>query len=129
MNGIVLDASALTALLSRETGWEQVDEALAEAVISAVNLAEVAGIFARRGAEEADIREMLGNVTIKRVPFDEELALDAGMLEPLTRVAGLSLGDRACLALARRLRAPVMTADRAWSAVADVVGVTVRHIR
>lgn len=129
MNRIVLDASALTALLSREPGWEQVDEALAEAVISTVNLAEVAGIFARRGAEEADIREMLGNVTIERMPFDDELALDAGMLEPLTRVAGLSLGDRACIALARRLRAPVMTTDRAWSAVADVVGVTVRHIR
>lgn len=129
MNRIVLDASALTALLSREPGWEQVDEALAEAVISTVNLAEVAGIFARRGAEEADIREMLANVTIERMPFDDELALDAGMLEPLTRVAGLSLGDRACIALARRLRAPVMTADRAWSAVADVVGVTVRHIR
>lgn len=129
MNAIVLDASALAALLSREPGWEHVDDVLGQAVISTVNLAEVAGIFSRRGGEGVDVRDMLANVTIERVPFDEELALDAGMLEPLTRVAGLSLGDRACLALARRLQAPAMTTDRAWSAVADIVGVTVRHIR
>jgi PIN domain nuclease of toxin-antitoxin system len=63
------------------------------------------------------------------ISFDDAIAYEAGMLVAATKSAGLSFGDRACLALARRLRLPVMTADRAWSSIASTVGVTVDLIR
>ena len=72
---------------------------------------------------------MLEGFPAEVVAFDRDLAFDAGLLLPLTRAAGLSLGDRACLALARRLGARVLTGDRAWARVADAVGVEVELIR
>lgn len=125
----VLDASALTALLLLEPGWEQVDAVLDDAVISVVNIAEVVGLFARRGVAEPDIRHVLDEADIPRLPFDDELAFQAGLLVTATRYAGLSLGDRACLALARQLGATALTTDRAWSDVAKAVGVSVQVIR
>ena len=68
-----------------------------------------------RGSSEADVRAILGNISVEIVPFDEELAYRAGLLQPATRAAGLSLGDRACLALAERLSLPAMTSDRVWA--------------
>lgn len=129
MTGVVLDASALVALLRLEPGWEKVEAMLDGAVISTVNLAEVVGFLARKGATEETIRAVLARVAIEREGFDDELALHAGLLEPLTRVAGLSLGDRACLALADRLGLPAITTDRAWAGVAESVGVLVQVIR
>jgi ribonuclease VapC len=129
MTGVVLDASALVALLRREPGWEKVEAMLDGAVISTVNLAEVVGFLARKGATEEAIRAVLTRVAIERADFDDQLALHAGLLEPLTRAAGLSLGDRACLALADRLGLPAITTDRAWAGVAESVGVPVHVIR
>jgi ribonuclease VapC len=60
---------------------------------------------------------------------DVEAALGAGHLRPVTRQAGLSVGDRACLELARALNLPALTADRGWLAVADAVGVRIELIR
>jgi ribonuclease VapC len=68
-------------------------------------------------------------VDIDVVAFDESQSLDAAWLRMETRTVGLSLGDRACLALARSRKAVALTADRPWSQVADAVGVTVRCIR
>ncbi len=62
-------------------------------------------------------REALGAMPLTVVPFDEDLAYRAGLLRRVTRAAGLSLGDRACIALAQRTGAPVLTADRAWAAL------------
>lgn len=129
MTESVLDASALIALLLGEQGGARVNHALAEAAMSTVNLAEVIGHFARKGSSEADIHEMLDPLPFTRVPLDDELAYHIGMLLPLTRAAGLSLGDRACLALARRLDVPALTADRAWQTVAAPAGVRVELIR
>jgi ribonuclease VapC len=78
---------------------------------------------------EAEIHSLLDNLRLERVPFDERLAYRAGMLLPQTRAAGLSFGDRACLALALQLDAKAMTADRAWSRIADAVGVEIELIR
>jgi PIN domain nuclease of toxin-antitoxin system len=129
MTAAVLDASALLALLRQEPGAEKVREVLSDAAMSAVNLAEVAGYLARNGATLAEIAEALSPLPIERIPFGEEDAYDTAMLMTATRSAGLSLGDRACLALAKRLGLPALTADRNWSSVASAVGVRVTVIR
>lgn len=129
----VLDASALLAHLRDEPGADVVAEAIASgAVISTVNLAEVFSRAADRGEEPAKLAAELtqsglldGAITVE--PFTAADAIDAGRLRPLTRDAGLSLGDRACLALARRLDAPALTADTDWQGVDH--GVELRPIR
>lgn len=129
MPSIVLDASALLALLLGEPGADQVQPVLAEAAMSVVNLAEVVGHYARHGAERSQILEVLTPLPIEPVAMDAALAYDAGLLLPATRAAGLSLGDRTCLALARRLGVPALTAERRWVDVADAAKVEVRLIR
>jgi ribonuclease VapC len=124
---LVLDASALLAYLRDEPGAELVAEAIADGVvISAVNLAEVFSRSADRGADPAKIAAKLaqsgllgGAITVES--FTTADAIDAARLRPLTRDAGLSLGDRACLALARRLGTSALTADTAWQGVAHDV--------
>ncbi len=125
----VLDASALIALILREPGAEKVEAILTDSAVSAVNLAEVVGFLARNGAAEPDIRGMVDAVEPELVPFDAELAYAAGLLVPATRAAGLSLGDRACLALARRPGVRALTTDRVWLRVAAAVKVEVELIR
>jgi ribonuclease VapC len=130
---LVLDASALLAYLREEPGADVVAEAIAGGVvISTVNLAEVFSRSADRGADPAKLAAKLtqnglldGAITVE--PFTATDAIDVAHLRPLTRDAGLSLGDRACLALARRLGAPVLTADTAWQGAAH--GAELRPIR
>lgn len=124
---VVLDASALLALLQGERGAESLADGLAESAISAVNLSEVAAKLAEAGLPELELREALGPLGLEVVPFDEELAYRAGLLRPATRGQGLSLGDRACLALARARGLPAVTTDRAWKKLA--LGVEVRVLR
>jgi PIN domain nuclease of toxin-antitoxin system len=125
----VLDASALLALLLGEPGGDSVLAVLPEAALSVVNLAEVVGHYARNGAAESDIRLILDPLPIDLIRLDDGLAFVAGLLLPVTRSAGLSIGDRACLALALRLRVPALTADRSWEKIAGDVGVEIRLIR
>jgi ribonuclease VapC len=129
----VLDASALLAYLSDEQGADAVTDAIAAgATISAVNLAEVVSRSADRGVDPAalsvQLREsgLLGGAITVEV-FTTVDAIETGRLRPLSRAAGLSLGDRACLALARRLDAPALTADAAWADVDH--GVELQPIR
>ncbi|HEX4113503.1 MAG TPA: type II toxin-antitoxin system VapC family toxin [Stellaceae bacterium] len=129
MTGIVLDASALLALLRSERGGERVGAVLNGASMTSVNFSEVVQHYARHGVAEVDIRKTLAPLPLACVPFDEELAYDAGLLIKKTHSAGLSFGDRACLALARRLGAKVLTADRAWSRVAAATGTQIEIIR
>lgn len=118
----VLDASALLAYLLDEVGADAVEEALAdEAAIGAVNLAEVLTKLADLGVEPPSAMDRLGVLPIEIVPFDLDMAVETALLRSPTSSAGLSLGDRACLALGRRLGRPVLTADAAWrGAVSDV---------
>jgi ribonuclease VapC len=128
VSSAVLDASALLALLMHEPGTEVVALALAtQASMSTVNLAEVVGKLADRGMPETAVRATIDSVQIDVVDFDSDLAYSSGMLRPVTKQAGLSLGDRACLSLARRLGLEVLTADRTWSDLA--LDVAVRLIR
>jgi PIN domain nuclease of toxin-antitoxin system len=124
---VVLDASALLALLGGESGAELVAAALPQATISAVNLSEVVAKLAEAGMAEGAIRQALRGLGLEIVPFDEEQAYEAGLLRPSTKGIGLSLGDRGCLNLARRLNLPALTADRTWARL--VPGARVRVIR
>ena len=115
----VLDASALIALMREEKGAERVAAVIDHAVIGAVNLAQVTSKLVREGIAIGVIREWLDTLELNVRPFDRELAYAAGTLLPTTREQGLSLGDRACLGLARTLRvttdrpgAPSMSASR-----------------
>lgn len=114
----VLDASAVLALLLKERGHERVEEVVlgAESCIASVNLGEVAGDLALRGMPGALIHRVLALLRLSVVPVDEDLAVEAGLGSPQARVRGLSLGDRVCLALARRLGATALTTERAWLA-------------
>ena len=111
----MLDASAILATIQREKGFEQVDAVLTQATVSAVNYSEVIAKLADRGMPEAPITLLLDRLNLNVSVFTEQQAQRAGQLRALTRKAGLSLGDRACLALAEELGCPVVTADRAWA--------------
>ena len=111
----VADASAILAMLDREPGHQRVEAALAETVMSTVNLAEIVTSLINKGIPAADARRTTESLEIETVPLDRELALAAGVLREGTRSHGLSLGDRACLALGRHLALPVLTADRTWA--------------
>ena len=124
---IVFDSSALLAIAFNETGAERAAEALPDGILSAVNASEVVACLIDRGVPETSARNRLRDFDIPIRPFDENLALAAGALRTTTRQQGLSLGDRACLALARRERAPVITADRNWTRL--VLDLEVKLIR
>lgn len=129
MAGPILDASALIAMLKAEPGGDLVAGAIAGARMGVFNLAEVISHFANLGMPADAIDAMLAPLPITLVPADAALARAAGHLRVTTASAGLSLGDRFCLALAKRQGWPAWTADRAWTNVADAVGVEVRLIR
>ena len=116
MSKSILDASALLALLKEEPGSEQVVEAIAGgAAISTVNFSEVVAKLNEAGMPEDVIHESLDSLGLEIINFDNELAYLAGLLRPLTKRAGLSLGDRCCLALAQNLNLLVFTTDRQWA--------------
>ncbi len=129
MTPVVLDASAVLALLLDEPGGGRVHAVLDAAVMSVVNLAEIVGHLARGGATETEIHDILDPISITSVDMDSELAYGVGLLLPQTKSAGLSLGDRACLALAKKLNVPAVTADRTWRAITGKIGVAVEIIR
>jgi len=111
---IALDASAMLAFLFREPGHERVADVIEEGCISSVNLSEVLVRFARDGHDPALTYGKIAESPIEIVPFLGEDAALAASLVPATRRLGLSLGDRACLALALARRIPALTADQAW---------------
>jgi ribonuclease VapC len=115
MNEIVLDASAILAIITNEPGAEKLSPALlGRSVASAVNLAEVQSKLVSRGWASAQAWEDATSPVREVVAFDAQHAKIAGDLVSQTRRLGLSLGDRACLALAMILQAPVYTAEQAW---------------
>ena len=129
MTAAVLDASALLALILGEPGGDKVQSVLTDCAMTAVNLGEVVGHFVRIGSPETDIRLMLDPLPFVRIALDEELAFIAGLMLPVTRGAGMSFGDRACLALANKLSVRAMTADRAWPRIGSAIGVEIELIR
>jgi len=113
----VLDASAVLAWVRSEPGADQVDTVLDGAVFSAVNASETAQKLIQHGADGSWAISELSELGVIVTPFTSDDALAAAELWPYTRAAGLSLGDRSCLALAQRRNSPVLTADRAWQKI------------
>lgn len=121
----MLDASALLAYLHREPGCREVQAVLPRAAIGAVNLCEVMTKLVEAGLGEFEALTTLRSLRLPVVPFDRGLALHAGALRTLTKPLGMSLGDRACVALGMRLSLPVLTTDRKWQALSPDVQIQV----
>jgi ribonuclease VapC len=123
----VLDASALLAFLQNEPGADKVEAVLTRSCISAVNLAETLSKLVQHGKPLDAVAYQIERLRLPVIPFDAPEAKIVASLWPTTRASGLSLGDRACLALGLRLDLPVLTAERAWANLK--IGVSVGLIR
>lgn len=114
MSEVVLDASALLAFLQKEPGKERVEAVLARSIMSAVNLAEVVAKAIDNGGTLDQTSIVLSQLPLRVIPFTSEDAYITGSLRAATSPKGLSLGDRACLALALRTSLPALTTERDW---------------
>ena len=123
----VLDASAILCRLFDEPGAAEVERRRPDAIVSAVNLAEVVSKLVERGASDALAPQAIATLNITVVPLHREMAEIAGFLRTATRHAGLSLGDRCCLALAAGTGRIAATTDKAWANVQ--VGVVIETLR
>jgi ribonuclease VapC len=127
----VMDSSALLAVSKGEIGADAVMEILQmqDCVISSVNMAEVATRLLDMGLPAQELARGCEQFGIDVIDFNQEQALACAALRPLTKSAGLSLGDRACLALAQLRQGVAVTGDRAWQDVKNVVDVKILQIR
>jgi PIN domain nuclease of toxin-antitoxin system len=126
-NEVVLDASAVLAVLKREPGAERVRAVLDRATIGAVNAAEVQGKLIDLGLSRHAAQARIRILGCSILAFSEVQAIEAGSMIAVTRSMGLSLGDRACLALAIDRKATVYTTDRAWKSLS--LGIQIEVIR
>jgi ribonuclease VapC len=114
MAGVVLDSSAIIAVINNEPGAERVLLVSDGASVSTLIVAEVTSWLAVRDAHEDEIHRTIADFNLVVQPFHQSRAIAAGLLVRKTGHRGLSLADRACLALAIELGMPVLTGDRAW---------------
>lgn len=128
MTSVVMDASAVLALVRDEPGADKVASHVGRAAISAVNLQEVIKELSLSGLDVETIRELLDELRLDVRAHDVEAAYLAAALHTQTKEFGRGLGDRSCLALAMQLGVPALTADREWKKV-KVKGLKVEHIR
>ncbi len=122
---VVFDASAILTIAFAEDGADVAVRDLEGAIVSSVNASEVVAKLIDRGATAEEARTAFLKFNLHVRPFDQQLAITAGQMRAQTRAGGLSLGDRACLALASREGARVVTADRSWRDVNLGVEITV----
>lgn len=127
----VLDASAIIAFLQGEPGDEVVRLALlsGHCVVSAANQAEIIAKSLDRGADPEAIKTILAELAYTVVDIKAEDGMQAGWMRGVSRKIGLSLGDRLCLALAQRLKANILTADRPWLTMAEPLEIDICCIR
>lgn len=111
----VYDSSALLAIILGEPGADVANAKIANAMVSSVNLAEVFSRAEDKGIPVDKTERFLMGKEVQFVDFDADLARAVGTMRTETRSRGLSIGDRACIALALRERATIMTADRIWA--------------
>lgn len=131
MNKVILDASALLALINDEAGQDKVEEILPNSIMSSVNVAEVISILmARFDMPKEIVQSIIQKLIEDVVHFTESHAYIVGELHiiNMNNKLNLSLGDRACLALARELKVPVYTADKAWREL-KLKNIDIRFIR
>ena len=129
-SSIVLDASAVIAMLKEETGGDEVAKILNVSCMSIINFEEVASYFALKGWSRKQIGNLLGELPIEVVDVDLEQSWTVAMWRPITdRIAGIEIADRYCLALGKHRGCEVWTADRVWKEVAESIEVNVKWIR
>lgn len=130
MSAWVLDASALLAYLWQEPGHETVAQRIERSTVmmSSVNLSEVLSRAANEGMSPSAMAAMQAALPFEIIPFDRAQAQTAASLRPPTKALGLSLGDRACLALAIERQAVALTADRVWQEL-EMEGLAVELLR
>lgn len=126
-DSVVLDSSAILALLQNEVGSLIVGPIANGSLLSAVNLTEVYSRMIGKRLQPSSSWRRIEALQCELCPFSSEQARIASELVPITRPLGLSLGDRACLALALDRKATVYTADRAWKSLD--VGIKIEVIR
>ncbi|MEN8237114.1 MAG: type II toxin-antitoxin system VapC family toxin [Pseudomonadota bacterium] len=123
----VLDASALLALVNRETAAEKVAEVLPQSMMSSVSVSECVAVLSMIGMPHDEIEDMLFDLVPHVEDFTVEQALEAAYLRKITKSKGLSLGDRACIALGKTSGKIVITADKIWDSID--CGVKIKVIR
>jgi ribonuclease VapC len=128
MSKVVLDASALIALIKGEKGAEEVEKLLGQIVMSTVNISEVAAILADLTMKQEDCQFAIEPFVESVIPFDTNQAYNAALLKNETKHKGLSFGDRACIALGIMMRIPIYTADKAWADL-SILGAKIILIR
>lgn len=126
MSEAVLDSSAVLALLLNKPGADQVKAVLPGALMCTVNVAEVVTKLHERGMPVAEALQAIETIGIEMIDFTIERACATAALRSTTRQAGLSFGDRACLALAQLTNATALTADKAWGQLSGFGVVVIR---
>lgn len=123
MSKIVFDSSALIALFAKECGYEFIKKHMKDAIISSVNIAEVYRYCIEiQKLTEDESKNLIKLSDIKIIYFNNEQALITANLISKTKQYGLSLGDRACIALAISRKSSVITCDRIWQKVDIGIG-------
>lgn len=122
---VILDASALLALIQEDPGCEDVEKCLPDVIMSSVNVSEVISILLRIKLPINEIQDILSELIIEVKDFSHEQALVAAEIGHLNTNLGLSLGDRACLALAKSSNHPVLTADKIWANINDKIDIRI----
>ena len=125
----VIDTSAVFVDLQGEPGAEEARKWLRDAAISSVNLHEIVAKATEKGATPDQARELIAKLRLSVHSHDADAAIEAGLMRVATKTKGLGLGDRACLALAKQLNLPAVTADGAWVELADELDVEVVIVR
>ena len=127
----VMDASAMLALMQAEKGWEVVDGLIQEqqCVASCVNIAEVGTKMIDKGLAPSQLKRTLEELNVQPVDFDLEQSIFCAEFRLSTKYAGLSLGDRACLALTKLMGGTAVTSDRAWLDIAETTQIKVILLR
>lgn len=124
---VVLDASALLAVLQNEAGTDVVVKSMRSAILSAVNLSETIAKAGSKTGRHATLYKMIDRFDIRIIPFDREEAALTAELRERTHGKNVSFADSACLSLALQHGLPVLTGDRKWQALD--LGIDIRLIR
>ena len=114
-NSVILDASALLALVQEEAGAEIIKPLLKFSIMSVVNVAETLSVLQRTNISPGEGLALISDIVTTIVPFDLEQVEQVAKLHHLVKAKGLSLADRVCIALGIKLQIPIYTADRIWS--------------
>lgn len=127
-NNVILDSSALLALLKNEPGADIVESLLGTITMSSINVSEVATVLLNSEMTLQECQNTVLPFISEIVPYDEEQAFLTADLRRKTKSYGLSLGDRACIALGQKLQLPIYTADRIWGEL-KLENIDIRLIR